>query len=281
MIIFKIICILLIIILFYLIINKNIEKFINEDFSNNTNDLISSSMPYDIKCKDKKITYYDYSNNEFEEKIKILFNINNILDIIYYIEGNEWNQWTNPTKELTKKYYNKIIDYINTNLKLTNIFDLPNDKSKIRIIKKNFIRYKKNKNNNNLLLDIDIVFYRYKKPLGKHFKFFIIIDNNNIKFLYTKLSGVINEFSLNSDEIKSNNIYDNYHKLLTNNNINIKNNKDPDYVLDDNEINTIIEKNIFNNLSYYPSDFIELNNNEKFTKEMIDIRNKFLHKLKS
>ena len=62
-------------------------------------------MPYDIKCKDKKITYYDYSNNEFEEKIRKLFNINNILDIIYYIEGNEWNKWTNPTKEITKKYW--------------------------------------------------------------------------------------------------------------------------------------------------------------------------------
>jgi len=55
MIIFKIICILLIIILFYLIINKNIEKFINH---------IIRPLDFKILNKEKKILKEEVEENE-------------------------------------------------------------------------------------------------------------------------------------------------------------------------------------------------------------------------
>ena len=66
--ILKILIIIFIIIIFYLIINYNYEYFI--DNSRNTNEYswerneINSSLPYDIKLKNKESNLYDYGNDE-------------------------------------------------------------------------------------------------------------------------------------------------------------------------------------------------------------------------
>ncbi len=289
MLILKIIFILIIIILFYLIIKENIENFINEDFNNLNDDIIISSLPYDIKCKNKELYYYDYSNNEYEKKIKTLFNIyNNINHIIYYIEGNEWYPWDKPDKKIINKYYNYILEFVKNKLVNTDIFDLPKDKNKVVIIKNNFIRFKRNKNNDNLLFDIDLVFYRNKKPLARHFKFIIVIDNDNIKIIYSKLIGVINKYMVKKNIIKSNNFYDYFNYKSFNNIINIDYDDDinNDKVNDDEKIHTVIENKIYNNLIKCNTDKKDIDDNDdltknnNYTKEMIKIRNGFLDKLK-
>ena len=96
---YKILIILLILFIFYSIININIETFATKQYTNTNiyswerNDIISS-IPYDIKLKNNKNTYYDYGNDELDNKFNQVFNLNNE-KIIKTIEGMEWTDKNN------------------------------------------------------------------------------------------------------------------------------------------------------------------------------------------
>lgn len=221
--ILKIIIIILIIIIFYIYLTNNIEKFINlyrtpNEFPWEYNE-IYSSIPIDIKLKNNKDIMYEYGNDEFETKIKQIFNNNNSNNLIAIAEGVEWSNWMDPKESDNKnklyEYYSKIFNYINKTLKETNIIDLPNDTNKVKIITQKFIRYKIDKQNPNFLLfDLDFVLYRNKKPLGKHFKFLVISDNINIYIINAKLIGVINEYNLKKSNISGDILNKNYSEFI-------------------------------------------------------------------
>lgn len=95
--ILKIILILILIICMYIFLVYYLEKF-----SNYTNtgtipleyNQIYSSIPYDIIVKNENSSYYDYGNDELNERFIKMFNINQ-LDLIKNVEGIEWTKWNN------------------------------------------------------------------------------------------------------------------------------------------------------------------------------------------
>ena len=92
----KILIIIIILLIFYYIISINIETFATKQYTN-TNQYswernnINSSVPYDIILNNNKNTYYDYGNDELNEKMTKVFNIDNE-KIIKTIEGMEWSK---------------------------------------------------------------------------------------------------------------------------------------------------------------------------------------------
>ena len=89
--------ILLLILAFYFAIYYNIEKFNNPNY-NNTNELSTnfskfrSCLPYDITYKNDKSNFYDFGNDELNEKFKKVLKINYQKEI-KFIEGYEWSNW--------------------------------------------------------------------------------------------------------------------------------------------------------------------------------------------
>uniref|UniRef100_A0A6C0LI48 Uncharacterized protein n=1 Tax=viral metagenome TaxID=1070528 RepID=A0A6C0LI48_9ZZZZ len=198
--IYKFLIIILLLIIFYYVINVNIECFVGSSSSNknytNTNEYpsftINSNIPYDIKLNNDKNNYYDYGNDEIEAKFAALLKID-YNKIITAIEGSEWSEWI---KDDNYPYYNQIIIYLQQ-LVQHDIFTLPNDKNKFKIIKHSLVRYKKQLEDKGiLLLEIDIIIYRENKPLARHMKF--LIKSNGVKhnIAMAKVVGVINECNL-------------------------------------------------------------------------------------
>jgi hypothetical protein len=194
--IYKFLIIILLLIIFYYIINVNIECFVGNKNYTNINEypsfVIKSNLPYDITLKNDKNNYYDYGNDELEQKFSELLKIDNT-KLIKIIEGNEWSKWI---KDDYYPYYNQIIIYLKQ-LVQHNTFDLPNDKNKFNIIKHSLIRYKRNLNDQGiLLLEIDILIYRENKPLARHLK--MVIRSNGVKhdIIMAKVVGVISECNL-------------------------------------------------------------------------------------
>ena len=76
--ILKLILMLFLIIIFYLILFKEIEKFSTKNYIN-TNEIpenynkIYSQLPYDIKIKNDISKYYDYGNDEMNDKFNQVF----------------------------------------------------------------------------------------------------------------------------------------------------------------------------------------------------------------
>ncbi len=195
--IYKFFVIILLLIIFYYIININIECFVGNKNYTNINEYpsllkIKSSIPYDIIIENDKNNYYDYGNDEIEEKFAKLLKIDNT-KIITVIEGIEWGKWISDNQY---PYYTQIIIYLKQLIQ-HKIFDLPNDKNKFKIIKDAYIRYKRNKKDSGILLiEIDILIYRENKPLARHLKF--LIKSNGLKhdIIMAKIVGVINECNL-------------------------------------------------------------------------------------
>lgn len=204
---YKILIILLILFIFYSIININIETFATKQYTNTNiyswerNDIISS-IPYDIKLKNNKNTYYDYGNDELDNKFNQVFNLNNE-KIIKTIEGMEWNdKWLKPinNKYQLDNYFNKFMIYFNLIIR-NEYFDLLNDENNKFYIKNQILkRYKYDINNQDtLLLDIEMILYRNNKPLARHIKILVISNGIYNNVIMAKVIGVINECNLNNN----------------------------------------------------------------------------------
>ena len=202
-----IIIIFLIIGLFYLIF-VSIEKFSNKNYINSEEipieyNQIYSSIPYDIKIKNENSSYYDYENDELNQKFNKVFNINQ-KNLIKMIEGNEWSEWKNVNEEHNiMKYGNKIIKEFEK--KITNdIFKIKNNPN-YNIIKNNVNRFKSSINDNKIfLLDIDIIIHRPNRPLARHIKILAVSNNYYVNFIMIKVIGVIKECDL-TIQLKSSN----------------------------------------------------------------------------
>jgi hypothetical protein len=206
----KILIIFIILFIFYYIINLNIETFATKQYTNTNkyswdrNNIIKSSLPYDIVLKNNKNSYYDFGNDELDEKFNKIFNIDND-KIIKTIEGMDWNnKWIKPSnsnnKYILDNYFNKFMMYFNLIIN-NEYFDLANDKNnKFNIINQQLKRYKYNINNHDiLLLDIELVIYRKNKPLARHLKFLVISNGIYNNVIMAKVIGVINECNLNKN----------------------------------------------------------------------------------
>jgi hypothetical protein len=210
----KILIIILILLIFYYIININIETFATKQYTN-TNEYswernnIKSSLPYDIILQNNNNLYYDYGNDELDEKFNKIFNINNE-KIIKTIEGMEWSKWilasTSKNKKILDNYFNKFLIYFNTII-TSEYFDLPgndndndnnndNDNDKYNIKEYILRRYKLCNIEDTLLLDIELLIYRKNKPLARHIKILVITNGIYNNVIMAKVIGVINECNL-------------------------------------------------------------------------------------
>ena len=202
----KILIIILIILIFYYVININIETFATKQYTN-TNEYswdrnnIKSSLPYDIILKNNKNTYYDYGNDELNEKFNKIFNIDND-KIIKTIEGMEWGKWilasTSKNKYILDNYFNKFLIYFKMII-TSEYFDLPNDDNKYIIKEQVLKRYKSTNDDNTLLLDIELLIYRNNKPLARHLKILVITNGIYNNIIMAQVIGVINECNLSKE----------------------------------------------------------------------------------
>jgi len=208
--ILKLILMLFLIIIFYIILYKQIEGFSNKNYTN-TNEIsleynkIYSQLPYDIKIKNENSSYYDYENDELNERFKQVFKID-YKKQINLIDGITWSKWNGYNeivhKQILKDFYDKILSDFKLGLK-NKKFKLPNNNNNFEIIKHTLNRYKIDSNNlDNYLLDIDILIYRKNKPLARHLKVLAVCNNIYVNFLMVKIIGVINECQL-YDNIKT------------------------------------------------------------------------------
>ena len=234
---FNLISIILVIILYVFImynyiIDKNIKEDVIENFNmsdnktryenifkykpsnarimyNNTGELpwnrhlINSSIPYDINIKQEaeNVYYYEYDNNTYNEKLRLLFK-NNCEEIIIAVEGNKWGDWINPktirddeTENLILQYYNNIIDFITKKIN-DGTMNLPgyDEQIKIQIVHDILLRYRINQDKTDYyMFDIDLILYRPGKFQGKHVKILAISNNYIINIIFSKIIGVISE----------------------------------------------------------------------------------------
>jgi len=250
----KIIIILIILIIFYYTIRMNIETFATKQYINTNiysweRNKIKSSIPYDIILKNDKNIYYDYGNDELDEKLSIAFNINTS-KIIKTIEGMEWSKWILSNKFedkiLLDEYYIKFMTYFKLIIE-TDYFNLPNDKTKYIIRNQSLLRYKKSSIDPTvLILDIEILLYRNNKPLARHIKILVITNGIYNNIIMAKVIGVINECNIKKtyDTLDSKTIYQEFEPEL-------KYKYDMNsFIYDTNEklVHSSIEYNLYNKL---------------------------------
>lgn len=295
--ILRFIIIIIIILIFYLIINYNIDYFIDTDNSRNSNQYpwerndINSIIPIDIKMKNNKSNLYEYGNEEYERKLKEIFDIS-LHNSIAVIESNEWSQWIKPNI-LIKQYYNNIYKYIYNKINNSDLLILPGKlNNNIMIQNDKLIRIKKNKDDYSYyMFDIEMVLYRNNKPLGKHCKFIVVSNNVEINVIFVKIIGVINESELMQSKIQAYNELNNYDIFIPNKKIIISKNNVNSYIYEGNDklLNSEIEYNMYNKLLNTPDisdiklrdqDNIYNMSNEEYKNNMITVRNYFLSKLK-
>ena len=194
--------------LFYLLF-VSVEKFSNKNYINTEEipleyNKIYSSIPYDIKIKNENSSYYDYGNDELNEKFIKVFNINQ-KNLIKMVEGIEWTEWKIINDDQHINYSNKIMKEFNKKIN-NDIFKIKNNPDYI-IIKNNINRFKSSINNNKIkLLDIDVIIYRPNRPLARHIKILAVSNNYYVNFLMIKVIGVIKECDLKIDLQSSNDI---------------------------------------------------------------------------
>lgn len=266
--------IFLIIIIFYLLSYKSIEHFNNKvisyndniDYNNISDKLpwkhheLHSSLPTDINLKYENAYYYEYSNIEYENKIKKLFDVNTD-NLISIIEGNKWSNWIYPNKENLHEIeinkllniYKKIYNYIDDNIKNSDLLKLKNDYEdvKIQIVHDIFKRYKKDlSNKDNFLFDLEFLFYRISKIQGKHFKFIINYNKGDIKVIGAILLGVVNEDHIimhpviGNDKLNKNFSEFKYKKKETFNELE----QDDKQLSDDEYLDLTVQQNMYRNL---------------------------------
>lgn len=203
--------------LFYLLF-VSLEKFSNKNFTNSEEipieyNQIYSSIPYDITLKNEKSSYYDYGNDELNEKFIKEFNINQE-NLIKMIEGIEWREWTNNIEDnIINKYYKRVMKEFEKKIN-NKIFRINDYNSKYKIINNKLIRYKTSIDNNKIiLLDIDVIIHRNNKPLARHIKIIAVSNSIYVNFLMIKVIGVIKECDLTT-QLKSINDIKNYTEYI-------------------------------------------------------------------
>lgn len=241
--ILKIILILILIICMYIFLVYYLEKF-----SNYTNtgtipleyNQIYSSIPYDIIVKNENSSYYDYGNDELNERFIKMFNINQ-LDLIKNVEGIEWTKWNNINDmNLSTTIYSYSKNIIND-------FRKKIEKLDYKFIKKNINRFKTSvKDANKFLLDIDVIIHRPNRPLARHIKIIAYTDGMTITYLFTKIIGVIKECDL-TQQLSSANDVDNYVEFVNDKKIIYDMNS---FIYDTNDrlVNSAIEYQLYNKL---------------------------------
>lgn len=203
---YKLIVIIILAILFYLVINNNIETFVDvKNYTNNNEyswerNKIKSSIPYDIIIENDKNNLYDFGNDELNEKLINICDIDNI-KIIKMIEGIKWSKWYKPDTYLNDYYYKFIVFF--RDIIQNEIFDLPSNLiDKYEIYENEFIKYKYNENcKKTVLLNIELVIYRKNRPLAKHLKILVITNGIYYNIILAKVIGVIKECDLNKDKL--------------------------------------------------------------------------------
>jgi|694.fasta_scaffold03177_15 hypothetical protein len=205
--ILKLIIIIFLIIGLYYLLYISIEKFSNKNYTNSEEipleyNKIYSSIPYDIKIKNENSSYYDYGNDELNEKFIKVFNINQ-KNLIKMVEGVEWSNWKNINEDKQViKYGNKIIKEFDKKLN-NDVFKIKNNPNYI-IVNNNINRFKSS--NNLILLDIDVIIHRTNRPLARHIKILAVSNNHYVNFLMIKVIGVIKECDLTLQLQSSNDI---------------------------------------------------------------------------
>ena len=206
--ILKLIIITILILSLFYLLHISLENFSNKNYINTEiipleYNQIYSSVPYDIKLKNENSAFYDYGNDELNEKFAKIFDINND-KLIKYTEGVEWTNWilvneTNYSNKLDS-YSNNIINEFNKKL------DNPELKLKnnpnFKLIKNKLNRFKTSLDDVDImLLDIDIIIYRENRPLARHIKLIAVSNGIYVNFLFVKVIGVISECNLNQSLI--------------------------------------------------------------------------------
>jgi hypothetical protein len=177
--------------------------------------IISSVYPHEINYSSKTKFYYDFSNKEYENKLRKIFYDNTVNNLIKYVEGIEWGDWVYPEKFKNKEYllseYQKIYDLIYTKINESDELKL-NDETdlyKIQIVHDVFKRYRLNKNNSGqYMFDIDLLLYKESKLNGKHINLLVIIDGIKITFVLIKLIGVVHQDNIYLFPVLSNEVID-------------------------------------------------------------------------
>lgn len=228
-IILKIVILILILCIFYVLTIKCIENFADQDNYykayntrlnyRNTGEnpwdrhFIYNSLPNDVIIKYDNAYYYEYGNDEYEQKLRKIFN-NDCKKLIVAVEGTKWSNWINPrcvisstdnscetkiTKDLIIEYYNKIFTYISNKINDSDKLILPDDlltnkKVKIQIVHDILKRYRININQKEyMMFDIEMILYRENKQHGKHIKFYVVSNNIDINVIVVKILGLVSE----------------------------------------------------------------------------------------
>ena len=202
--ILKLIIITILILSFFYLLYISLENFSNKNYLNTEiipleYNQIYSSIPYDIEVKNENSVFYDYGNDELNEKFVKLFDINND-KLIKYTEGVEWTKWilvneTNYSNKLDS-YSNLIINEFNK--KLDNVELKLKNNPNFKLIKNKLNRFKTSIDDTDIILmDIDIIIYRQNRPIARHIKIIAVSNGVYVNFLFIKVIGVINECNLN------------------------------------------------------------------------------------
>ena len=202
--ILKLIIITILILSLFYLLHISLENFSNKNYINTEiipfeYNQIYSSVPYDIKLKNENSAFYDYGNDELNEKFAKIFDINNDR-LIKYAEGVEWTKWILVNES---NYSNKLDSYSNLiinefNKKLDNPELKLKNNPNFKLIKNKLNRYKTSTDDGDIvLMDIDIIIYRQNRPLARHIKILAVSNGIYVNFLFVKVIGVINECNLN------------------------------------------------------------------------------------
>jgi hypothetical protein len=248
--ILKLIIIIILIIGLFYVLSISLEKFSNKNFTNNNiipieYNQIYSSIPYDIKIKNENSSYYDYGNDELNEKFIKVFDINQ-KNLIKMVEGIEWTDWMNNIEEtVISKISSRLIKEFEKKIN-NNLFKIK-DNPNYKIIKHHINRYKTSiHDNKTILLDLDIIIHRPNRPLARHLKILAVFKNNNIYFLMIKVIGVIKECDLYNQLETSNDILP-YTEFIPNRKIIYDMNS---FIFDTNDklVNSEIEYQLYQNI---------------------------------
>lgn len=204
----------------------------------------------------------------YEENItKILLHKNDINNMIKYIEGISWNEWSDDINNNIQNTNNELINDIKT--RIDNRYELISYKI-------NKFREEKN-NDTNILIDINVILSKNASPKLFNVKILYITDiiTNEFKIIYVKLYGIINEEELYHQNKLYYNVNDNQYSLYNQMNENISDIDDENLEKDDEKTIKVLYNNIMKN-DIDSEDYIK---NIEYTKNQDIIQKMFLNKL--
>jgi hypothetical protein len=185
----------------YEIDNKIFNEELNKSINNNKKKYFLQYLNYE---------YIDDENDEDEDNSK-----KNIEEkgIFRKIEYNDVSKKHIKYFENIEKYILKLLND-NKKLKLTGGYDIIKTTDFIVVQKKiNYILYNKN-NKQEQIYDCEIVVYRESKNHGKHIGFKVLINNDNIFLIDSKIIGIVSEDRImllkSSNEYVNNLVYFKY-----------------------------------------------------------------------